>query len=255
MFYVYELIDPRTKKPFYVGKGQNKRAYDHIKKNKLGKNTENPYKDHVIRQILAENLEPLINYVFWSSDEQIAYDYESELIKKYGRKRYDSNGILTNLCEDNRPPHGHYSDERREKYRKRMLGNKINKGRKQSEEEKSKRAKSLLKAYESGSRVVTEKMRTASSNTHKGKIVSKETRQQMSKSALTSKASWRGKSIVEILGEEKAKQKAEKLSKYPPPNRKSITIDGIIYESIRSASIALGISEYKAKKLHDSQSK
>jgi hypothetical protein len=253
MYYVYVLKDPRTDLPFYVGKGQGTRAYDHLNKNMQGKNTENPFKDHVIRQILAEGLLPDIEYVYHTDDEDDAYDYEAKLIKRYGRRRYDVNGLLTNLCEDNRPPHNEYSVERRQKYRDRMIGNKINTGRKQSESEKLLRAQSLKMAYDTGTRTVTERMRQASSETHKGKVISEETRCKMRDSAKKAKVAWKGKSEVEIIGADKAAQKRAKLSSYPPPNRKTITIDGILYESIRAASKALGISEYKAGKLNDSK--
>jgi hypothetical protein len=254
MYYVYVLKDPRTDLPFYVGKGQGNRAHDHLNKNLQGKDTENPYKDHVIRQILAEGLLLDIEYVYHTDDESNAYDYEAMLIKRYGRRRYEIDGILTNLCEDNRPPHNEYSVERRQKYRDRMIGNKLNTGRKQSESEKALRAQSLRKAYDTGTRVVTERMRQSSSETHKGKVISEETRSKMRDSARKAKSSWKGKSEVEILGADKAARKRSKLAMYPPPNRRSITIDGILYESIRAASKALGISEYKAGKLDDSKS-
>ncbi|HET8688366.1 MAG TPA: GIY-YIG nuclease family protein [Methanosarcina sp.] len=253
MYYVYILIDPRTMLPFYAGKGKGKRAQYHTRQNQKGKNTENPYKDHVIRQILSEGLVPIIEYIFQSEDEKVAYDFEETTIQKYGRRRYDHNGILTNLCKDSRPPNqrGEYTEERKQKYRERMLGNTLNVGRTQSQEEKDKRAQSLKESYESGKRVVTDKMRDATRKTHSGKTVSRETRQKQSDSAKLSKA-WRvGKTNEEIFGTEKAKEIMEKKSKLPPPNRKPITINGIVYQSIKEASIALDISEYKAKKLSD----
>ena len=250
MYYVYLLKNPKTNIPFYVGKGKGKRAQYHILRNQQGKNTENPYKDHVIRQILNEGLTPTIEYIFWNENEKIAYEYEKETIKKYGRKRYDINGLLTNLCEDNQPPHNEYSKERRHLYKLRMLGNQINKGRVQSQEEKDKRARSLKEAYRSGKRQVTEKMREATKKTHLGKQVSNNTRQKQSISAKLSKAWRKGKTNEEIFGIEKAKEIREKKSKCLPPNRKPITINNIIYQSIRHAAKELGISEYKVQKLY-----
>jgi len=75
--------------------------------------------------------------------KKLPMSIEKETIKKYRRKRYDIDGLLTNLCEDNRPPHNEYSDERRQLYKSRMIGNQINKGRIQSQEEKDRRAQSL----------------------------------------------------------------------------------------------------------------
>lgn len=251
MYYVYLLIDPRNNSPFYVGKGKGKRAQYHIYQNQKGKNTENPFKDNVIRQILREGLVPLIEYVFHHSDESIAYSFETDLIKKYGRRRYDDNGILTNLCEDSRPPHLEYSQERKELYRKRMLGNTLNTGRVQSDEEKEKRSAALKRSYETGKRIVTDKMRQATKQTHLGKVVSEKTKSLQSVAAKKNNAWKAGKTYEEIFGIEKANEIREKKKKLLPPNRKEITIDGITYQSIKQAALALGKSEYKVKKLYD----
>lgn len=253
MFYVYLLIDPITNLPFYAGKGKGNRAQYHILKNQQGKNTENPYKDNVIRQILAEGLIPIIEYIYYTNSEQEAYDIEELTIKKYGRRRYDADGILTNLCKDNRPPHLEYSEERKEKYRKMMQGNTINTGRVQTTIEKEKRSNSLKASYDSGRRVVTDKMREASKATHIGKIVSDKTRQLQSESAKLSKA-WRiGKTNEEIYGKEKADEIRKKKLGRPAPNRKPITIDGNVYESISAAAKALQTTEYKVKQLNVSK--
>lgn len=251
MYYVYQLIDPRNNLPFYVGKGKGKRAYYHTYKNKKGKNTENPYKDHIIRQILCEGLEPRVEYLFHTKDESDAYLFETALIKKLGRRRYDQGGILTNLCEDSRPPRPCYSDERRELYRNRMLGNTLNSGRMQSAEEKENRSKTLKESYSSGKRVVTDRMREATRQTHSGKVVSEKTKALQSAVAKRNKA-WRiGKTNEEIFGADKAKEIREKKRKLPPPNRKEITINGVTYPSIRQAALALNTTEYKVKKLND----
>lgn len=81
MYYVYELQDPVTRIPFYVGKGKDRRAYYHTMRNKKGYYTENRYKDNVIRQILAFGKEPYIEFKFYSDDEESAYNHEEFLIK------------------------------------------------------------------------------------------------------------------------------------------------------------------------------
>jgi hypothetical protein len=102
MYYVYELIDPRDNQPFYVGKGTKERDKFHLKETP---NTRNEYKENKIRSIRAAGFEPLIKHVADNIiDEDLAYRLEEVLIKKYGRKGYDENGILTNICENNRPP-------------------------------------------------------------------------------------------------------------------------------------------------------
>jgi hypothetical protein len=102
MYYVYELVDPRDNKPFYVGKGLNDRDKSHLKEIP---NTRNVYKENKISSIRAAGFEPTIRRVADNIvSEELAYNIEDSLIKKYGRKGYDKGGILTNICEGNRPP-------------------------------------------------------------------------------------------------------------------------------------------------------
>jgi len=102
MYYVYELIDPRTNQPFYVGKGKGRRAKTHLWEIP---ETRNQYKENKIESIRKSGFEPKIHYVVENiQDSELAYEIESLLIKKYGRKGYDKGGILTNICEDARPP-------------------------------------------------------------------------------------------------------------------------------------------------------
>lgn len=102
MYYVYQLVDPRTGNPFYIGKGKGRRAQTHLWE---VPETRNKYKENKIASIRADGLEPVIEYIAENIiDEQLAYDIESNMIHKYGRKGYDKNGILTNICEDARPP-------------------------------------------------------------------------------------------------------------------------------------------------------
>lgn len=101
---VYLLSDQSI--PFYVGKGSSKdRAYSHEKFARTN-NVEdlgygllkdyNPRKTRKIRKILRENR--CIEYNIIDCDsESAAFDLEIELIKKYGRKGIDKNGILTNI--------------------------------------------------------------------------------------------------------------------------------------------------------------
>ena len=103
MYYVYELIDPRVNLPFYVGKGKNNRVYFHLSEKSRAK-SDNERKYNKIQKIRKEGYEPDIKIVKYFENEDDAYDYEEQLIKKYGRIRYDVNGILTNICESSRPP-------------------------------------------------------------------------------------------------------------------------------------------------------
>jgi len=77
IWYVYELVDPRTDEVFYVGKGTRDRMYQHglpydnSNRNKINRINSICY-SKVIRRKIAE---------FW--DEKAAYKCESDRIKQY----------------------------------------------------------------------------------------------------------------------------------------------------------------------------
>lgn len=102
IYYVYGYFDPKSNLPFYIGKGTKNRAYDHL--SETLDNTINKRKYYKIKSIRESGLEPKIKILKTFDNEAEAYDYEKSLIKLYGRKDYDKNGILTNICIDNRPP-------------------------------------------------------------------------------------------------------------------------------------------------------
>jgi hypothetical protein len=102
VYYVYALIDPRNDTPFYIGKGKGRRAKTHLWE---VPETRNRPKENKIASIRAAGLEPRIEYLAEDIvDEEFAYDMERDLIMQYGRKGYESHGILTNICLDSRPP-------------------------------------------------------------------------------------------------------------------------------------------------------
>lgn len=105
MYYVYALIDPRSNLPFYIGKGkkENDRHRDHFNESK--KNNSNNHKIYKINYIKSLNLDIPVKILEDNIlDENIAYDIETFYIKQYGRKNIDKDGILTNICLDNKPP-------------------------------------------------------------------------------------------------------------------------------------------------------
>ena len=125
MYYIYALMDVRTNLPFYIGKGliENNRHEDHFKET-LEKNS-NRHKAFKINYLRTNGynipVDILVNNI---ESEDDAYLIETLYIKKYGRANIDLNGILTNICEDNRPPN--------------------HKGRKQSKEHTANRVKSYM---------------------------------------------------------------------------------------------------------------
>jgi len=96
-YYVYELIDPITNLPFYVGKGTKNRMYMHEKKaknNKIGNNVQ-LYK--VIKNILNNGNQVRYNIIEDNLFESDAYKLEIEIISGYGRRCNSDGGLLVNL--------------------------------------------------------------------------------------------------------------------------------------------------------------
>lgn len=102
IYYVYCLIDPRTERPFYVGKGSGYRPIDHLRETK--ESTINIKKYNRLHEILDLGLKPKLSVFCNNLEESEAYGIEAELIRFYGREGLDENGILTNICIDVRPP-------------------------------------------------------------------------------------------------------------------------------------------------------
>ncbi len=103
MYYVYEYIDPRNNKPFYVGKGTGNRVYKHL--NETKDNYINIKKFEYIQDLKLNNLTPIINFVHNNIvEEEIAYELELNLILKYGRIGFEENGVLTNVHLERKPP-------------------------------------------------------------------------------------------------------------------------------------------------------
>lgn len=94
-YYVYQLIDPASNTPFYIGKGTSNRAWSH---NNFKDGNENPYKDRYIKKLHSQNLEPIIDIVKYFDLEQDAYNYEEYLTEYIGLEN------LTNLVIGARPP-------------------------------------------------------------------------------------------------------------------------------------------------------
>lgn len=77
-WYVYKLVDPRTKEPFYIGKGTKNRVHEHEKEALKGVCSKKTSK---IKEIWDVNLKVEHEFFAYFKDEKFAYHIESELIK------------------------------------------------------------------------------------------------------------------------------------------------------------------------------
>jgi len=179
VYYVYVYIDPRDHVPFYVGKGSNNRAWDHLRE--TSKTTENIAKYQKIQSIRNAGMEPIVEFAYENiHDENEAYLLEDELIQHYGRTQLDHDGVLTNVCLGNKPPknvgknNGMYGRHRTDSEKQAVsIANKgkipWNKGKKRTEEEKQAMRDGIKRANPSGRKVWNE-----------GKERSKEDKQRIS---------------------------------------------------------------------------
>jgi hypothetical protein len=103
-FYVYQLIDPRSNAPFYVGKGTGRRAYKHLYE--TYDNTTNRHRLKIINDIRKDGQEPIIDIIISDIPEHEALNIEYNTITHYG-KICNGSGCLTNIADGGaQPPKG-----------------------------------------------------------------------------------------------------------------------------------------------------
>lgn len=90
-FYVYALIDPRSDKPFYIGKGKNRRYAQHAANFKSGRE-KNSDKARVIASILKDGLQIITICLGDGLGESQAYAFEADVIRAIGAKNLTNFG-------------------------------------------------------------------------------------------------------------------------------------------------------------------
>ncbi|MBA1156918.1 GIY-YIG nuclease family protein [Microvirga mediterraneensis] len=115
-FYVYQLVDPRSGLPFYVGKGQGRRAWDHQRAVKTGKSGGNTRKVAKIQEILKSGQDVEVRIVAVYDTEVEALDHEFRLV--------DADPTLTNVMPGGcgRVESPEWARRRSEMQRRKLLG-------------------------------------------------------------------------------------------------------------------------------------
>jgi len=94
-YYVYQLVDPRTGKPFYVGEGKDQRAWSH---QKFKSGCHNPHKDRFIRKIQSQGLEVIVEFLYTNLTKEQSTLIETKIIDQIGLEN------LTNIVPNSHPP-------------------------------------------------------------------------------------------------------------------------------------------------------
>jgi len=95
IYYVYQLVDPRNNKPFYIGEGKGNRAWSHLSFNS---GCNNPHKDRIIRKIQSQGLEVEVQIIKENLSKEESREYEKQIINSIGLEN------LSNICQDANPP-------------------------------------------------------------------------------------------------------------------------------------------------------
>jgi hypothetical protein len=97
-YYVYEIINPNTNLPFYIGwtsRSAELRYREHIRETRT--KVVNYEKVSVIKELLNIGVIPRFNIMYETFDKDASINKEIELIGKY--KRIKDGGILTNISK------------------------------------------------------------------------------------------------------------------------------------------------------------
>jgi hypothetical protein len=174
IYYVYNLVNPITGIPFYVGKGKNRRCYQHLSDKPVY--SKNKRLTGHIRNLRESGIEPEVKKVKENIKEKDAYLLEEQILQ-YGRIGFDADGVLLNFFISNRPikkfkeDNGFYGKKHTDETKR--LISEANTGRKHTEE-----AKKKLSIAHTG-RPKSEEHRRKISEKSKGKITKESTKQKL----------------------------------------------------------------------------
>lgn len=164
-FYVYGLFDPSSGIPFYIGKGSGRRATQHVGVARRGSHLP------VHKKIRSMDVDPEIKILSNGLSEPDAYELEELAISTIGRRR-DKSGPLLNLSTGGEGGmSGHtviLTQEQAEKRNAALRSPEV-------------RAK-ISAALKGKKKNISPEGRASIVATHKGKVLSEETRNKISES-------------------------------------------------------------------------
>lgn len=125
-FYVYQYLDPISQEPLYIGKGTGDRLNDHWRLTLKGKPTTNKHWTAKLALMMQAGLEPVIEILESNLTAAEALIVEERLIKQFGRRDYDKDGILYNhLIKSTDWTGAHHSQETKDKIGRAHKGKKL----------------------------------------------------------------------------------------------------------------------------------
>lgn len=175
VYYVYYLVNPETEQPFYVGKGKDRRCYQHLT-DKMEYSRNKRLTGH-IQNLRKKGLEPKVIKIQENMKEEDAYILEEEKILEYGRIGFDEDGILMNFFIANRPvpkfgEHNGFYGRQHTQETKDLIGDK-NRGRKHTQETREK-----MSASHTG-KPKSEEHKRKIGDAHRGRTLKEETKQKL----------------------------------------------------------------------------
>lgn len=96
-YYVYALVDPRTDKVFYIGKGRGNRVFDHCNFAIQNEDAES-LKLNLIREIIAEGQKVKHYILRHKLTEKESFLVESVLIDFLSYPEFNNESLLTNIA-------------------------------------------------------------------------------------------------------------------------------------------------------------